>query len=78
MTITSSIYRKETFFSVDIGYLCVLDSKFVPNPVITIYFRREKRLRSPIGSSHGLCSTDPLSRACGSGKLTSLRAPSVL
>ena len=35
-----------------------------------MHFWREKRLQSQIGRSEGLRSTDPLSRASGSGKLT--------
>ena len=38
-----------------------------------MHFRREKRLQSWIGRSQGVRSTDPLSKASGSGKLTSPR-----
>ena len=62
--------EEKLVFPVDTCYLCVSDSNDVPNLVVTMHFRQEKRLESRIGRSQGVRSTDPLSKASGSGKLT--------
>ena len=64
--------EEKLVFPVDTCYLCVSDSNDVPNLVVTMHFRQEKRLESRIGRSQGVRSTDPLSKASGSGKLTIL------
>ena len=63
-------YGRETCFTVDNCYLCVSDSNDVPNLVVTMHFRQEKRLERRIGRSQGFRSTNPLPRAIGLGKLT--------
>ena len=57
--------EEKLVFPVDTCYLCVSDSNDVPNLVVTMHFRQEKRLESRIGRSQGVRSTDPLPRASG-------------
>ena len=62
--------EEKLVFPVDTCYLCVSDSNDVPNLVVTMHFRQEKRLERRIGRSQGFRSTNPLPRASGLGKLT--------
>ena len=45
--------EEKLVFPVDTCYLCVSDSNDVPNLVVTMHFRQEKRLESRIGRSQG-------------------------
>ena len=65
--------EEKLVFPVDTCYLCVSDSNDVPNLVVTMHFRQEKRLERRIGRSQGFRSTNPLPRAIGLGKLTNLK-----
>ena len=55
-------FGSESCFSSETQSLCVAESKYVPNIVVTMRIFREKWLRSSIGRSHFLSEAENLSR----------------